>query len=331
MLDRSLTSLLAAFAVLSGMSGCGGGQSPVVVRVGGASLSKERIDHWTATIERGAIVTDPASSSRQSPKEQAVAFLISSEWLIGEVAARGLTPSARQLRRGIEEQEQSVPDGRADFRAGLAATGQTVRDVELEVEARWASSTVRRLLASQADRLAKADVTAAAIAAYYRSHLSLYRLKERRYYDLIERIGSVAAARGLARRLGSGKRFAQAAVEELPMRPRAFDAPQGEGAVLRAVFTARVGVIVGPLPLRHGFALFVLRRIAPPRTRTLAEVRRSIAARLHVEDRRRAFARLTEEYRAKWLAKTDCSPGYVIQACRQYRGPMRPASELLGS
>lgn len=43
---------------------------------------------------------------------------------------------------------------------------------------------------------------------------------------------------------------------------------------------------------------------------------------LGLQQRRRAYA----EFISKWVARTDCSPGYVIADCRQYKGSQPPGS-----
>ena len=41
--------------------------------------------------------------------------------------------------------------------------------------------------------------------------------------------------------------------------------------------------------------------------------------------REAALARLGKEYKARWLARTDCRTGYVVPICRQYRQTKTPA------
>jgi hypothetical protein len=41
---------------------------------------------------------------------------------------------------------------------------------------------------------------------------------------------------------------------------------------------------------------------------------------------RQAFAKLGAEFTARWTARTDCRPEYVVQECRQFDGPASPSS-----
>jgi PPIC-type PPIASE domain len=316
--------LAVVLAVGLGLSGCGGAQpSPIVVRVGSALLDKRSVEHWTSVITRGAITANVASPGQQ-PLQRALALLIHSQWLIGEASRVGLRPSRQQLGQEVQGQERSMPNGRAEFQELLASSGETLADVEFEARARWAATALARRLHSAAANLARAQASASAIARFYRAHAARFHRRERRYYDLIERIPRRAAAVALARRLGTGRRFAEKASKEEPFRPKSFDGLPGQGVVYRAVFAARVGVLTGPLPLQGAYALFVLRRIEPPRVQPLAEVRGSIERRLLALAERRAVARLIADFHRRWLEQTDCRPGYVIYKCRQYRGPQLP-------
>jgi len=321
------TGLLAALAV----AGCGGAApSPAVVRVGAAAISKASLDHWTAAIAHGAVIANPSSSPDQPAREQALSFLISAQWLLGEAARQGVAPSSARVEQALAERKESTPGGSGEFQKMLTASGQTVSDVGFETKVRSAAAALEQRTQVLADRLAKAGVSAAEVEAYYHAHLAAYRHRERRDYDLIERIKSAAAARAIAKRLGPGRRFAEAAVKESPSRPRKFDAPNGKGTVFRAVFAAKVGVIVGPIPLDHEYSLFVLRHVAPARVQPLAEVRGSIERRLLAAHRKDALARLLAAYEQRWTARTDCRRGYVVQKCKQYAGARTAEEDPFG-
>jgi hypothetical protein len=326
-------TLAAVLLALAGVAGCGGAQSsPVAVRVGDVGLSERSVEHWTSIITRGALVANLTDSSEPAARPEALAFLISSTWLDGEAARDGLRPTNGELARMMKVQKDSTTSGAVGFAATLAETGQTLADVEAEVKARWAASALAHRLAVAAKRYARERVSSRRILSFYRSHLAMFHLRERRYYDLRERISSRAEAAALARKLGPGKRFSEKVSKEKPFRPSNFDGLPGQAVVYRAVFASKkTGVIVGPLPLQGLWSLFVLRRIVPARLQPLSEVRGSIERRLLTPLRRRATAKLVEAYRKMWTTQTNCRPGFVVQKCRQYDGKRTPESPPFAS
>jgi hypothetical protein len=295
--------------------------------VGGtSSITEHGVEHWAGLIAHGALVPAVADPARHSLRQQALAYLISVHWLLGEASQDGLKIAPQELTRLVRREEGASGSG-AELKARLSESGETEADVRLEASARWAAAALARRLASTADRSAAETVTGSVVESFYRAHIERYRLRERRRYDLIEGIPSKATAQALAKRLGSGKRFAEAASKELPFRPARFDAPRGQGAVYRVVFKARRGVLVGPLPLQGAWALFVLRRIEPARVQPLSEVQNAIKRQLNDRVRSQLVKGLIRAYRSKWTVQTDCRTGYVVQKCRQYVGSMAPERE----
>jgi foldase protein PrsA len=312
----------AALVLAAGVAGCGGGGgngNPTIARVGSASIDKRAVAHWASIIGHGAIVSTVADA-KQPAELQALTLLIYSHWLIGEASEAGQRPTRQELERVVQQQERSMPRGPAEFKELLSTSGETVADTEFEAKARWCAVALARHLRSLAASQGKQQASPAAVSRFYRMHIDRYRLRERRFYDLIEGIPSRATASALARRLGTGPRFAVKASKERPFRPKTFADLPGQATVYRAAFSAKVGVLVGPLPLQGAYALFVLRRIERPRLQALAEVRATIEHRLLTTVERRARARWLESFRRRWTARTDCRPGYVVQKCRQYRG-----------
>jgi hypothetical protein len=324
--SRSLAVAVAGLVAVVLLGGCGGARSSsTAIRVGGTAISERTLDHWTSIIARGALVTETRNAARQSPRRQALAFLIDAAWLDGEAKRVGLRPSRSDIARvGAGQTGLSISDPSA-LATALAETGQTLADLEREARTTWEEEMLAHRLTATADRDARAQVGDREVASFYRAHISGYHVREQRFYDLHEQIATRARAAALARKLGSGARFSVRANKERPFRPRSFNDLPGQAVVYRAVFAAKTtGVVVGPLPLQGRWSLFVLRRIAPARVQPLAEVRGAIERRLLESARRGVRARLLAAYRQRWVAQTDCLPGYVVQKCRQFRAINSP-------
>jgi hypothetical protein len=327
--DRHVSRALAVAAVcllaVGALGGRGGARSsPTAIRVGDTVISERSVDHWTSIVTHGALAAQTKDAARQSPRQQALAFLIDAAWLDGEAERVGLRPSHSDIARIVTGQTGLSTSDLNTLAATLAKTGQTLADVEREARATWDGEMLARRLTATVDREARAQVGDREVASFYRAHIARYHLREQRFYDLHEQIATRARAAALARKFGSGARFSIRANKEKPFRPTSFDDLPGQAVVYRAVFAAkRTGVVVGPLPLQGRWCLFVLRRIVPARVQLLAEVRGAIERRLLASARRDVRARLLAAYRQRWVAHTDCRLGYVVPGCRQFRGARR--------
>jgi len=303
-------SLLAATGALS-IASCGtAGHS--VIRVGDTSITDVSVHRQMSAMARGHVLPDPprfgkcvARLQAETPesfpaqlkqecrdqyaslKQEAISSLISLQWLIGAAKESGLT----------------VPDG---------PTASKAKMIEAQL---------RRAVGMQEPRPTATDLT-----AYYQRHIESYEHPEQRNLYIIEHIPTRREARALlvkAKRRGTLANIAVAPVialhESVPRSDPSESAPTRRAA-LRAIFAARPHTLVGPVPLNEQWCLFEVTSIAPRTVEPVAEVKPTIERQLAVERQRHALSRFIGEWRKRWTARTDCSTGYVVQKCRQFRG-----------
>jgi hypothetical protein len=170
---RCVSALGAVVIAVVGLTACGGGVSgDAVVRVGGSSISRAAVDHWTRVegvltysvipkqpVPRG-VVPDPPSyiacvayleatvrPAKGQPKPttarlkdqceqryvrlrgKMLDFLISYDWLGGELASRGLKVTDGEVKEELERfKHTQFPEG-TGFQKYLTYTGMSVSDV----------------------------------------------------------------------------------------------------------------------------------------------------------------------------------------------------------
>lgn len=321
---RLLTGLAMLLALY--LSGCGGsGSSPVAVSVGDAVIGARTVAHWTHVIARGGMIDASRREDSLSPRTRALRFLISSAWLDGEARRLGFVISGQAVSRGAAERRTASGEG--EFDQSLRATGQSDADVGLEVRNELALAAIRRSLAKRA-----AAVSDAEAAKFYEDNRKSFVASEERKVDLIETLPSRAAALALVRRVGGGRGFAKKAFHEEPTRASIAKWRQlDKKAVLRAIFAARPGVVSAPMKMSGAWLVFVVRKIRPPRLQSLAEVKSRIVKRLVARRRYDLLASFAREYDAHWTARTNCRPGYVVQGCAQYAGPIAAGENQFAS
>jgi foldase protein PrsA len=339
--SASMTALLAV-VVLTACGGCGRGRDSVIVWVGTSSITRDALAHWMSALapehmvpdppqyaacvaHQKALVSSPAAELKaecmreyQALKRHALDFLISSDWLIGEAADRGLTVSEQETKHRLDEKINSFANGgEAEFQESLKATAHTIADTEHEIEAELASSKLRQKLTSS-----EHQITYAQVASYYRRNIQRFLVPERRYLFIVENLKSEVIARRLMREVALGqKSLARTGIRESLPRPDFTKVSGVKRTIDKAIFAATPNVVAEPVKLNHVYLVFEVTRIAPGALRPLAQVQRAIAGKLSADRQRRALARFIEEWRTSWIARTNCRPGYVVEKCRQYHGP----------
>jgi PPIC-type PPIASE domain len=328
LLSDVMRALVAAVAlpVIAGVVGCAGSPRLVAVRVGDVSIGARVISHWARIIDLDGEVDGSLVVSHGTSRERALAFVISACWLTGEAVDQGIAISGATIERRLQERIESVPNGKSEFEREISSTGRSIADVKLEIEAESAAARLRAMVARRVH-----PVTQASVDDYYRHNQAHFRVPEIRVTDLIEGIhGTRAAAVALGRRIGPGRRFAELSLHERVARPIPSEASHREnGALVRSIFTAVPGEVAGPTRFNDAWVLVVVRSVVPAGIRPLAAVREDVAARLASRRHRRVLLAFIKAYRGKWIRKTDCSPGFVVQKCSLYHGPTAPEGNPL--
>ena len=304
---------LVLFVLLSvvGSSGCGGGVDHVEIRVGGQAITSSEITHRMAANAPEHFVPD-------APRYEACVDRLRSILQVSDQAV---------LKTECEDQYDTLR---------RQALSQLIVDAWLEEAAREEG-----LPASEQD-----DATAAALALrskvfdeaghssptqaahYYRTHIRGFVIPERRYFDIDNRPTEAAAQRD-RRRMEAGESFSSISpIHEMIERPTRIRYPPGERVARAVIFTAPLHRLGGPIKVYGAHSLFIVTRVVPARVRPFTSVRGQIEARLTAERRRRALGAFISAWRRKWTARTSCSPGFVVQKCREYQGARAPEASL---
>ena len=252
-------------------------------------------------------VKEECAQQYQELRQRVLGFLIASHWLLGEAAERGIGVSGGEVQ------------GRLQVTSGARPADEHADEAQFAIEAEVAAALLRRHLTS-----GEAPITEAQAIAYYKQNVKRYETPEERNIDIVERIHSEAAARRVKSRLAPGASMSKAAIHESFTRMDPAEIVPNKRAILRAIFAAKPGVLVGPLPLNGMWCFFQVTRIVPAVVQSFASVHAAIAQQLAGERQQRRLAGLVAAWRRKWTARTDCRPGYVVQKCRQYDGPRAP-------
>jgi len=306
-----------------GLLACGSASDTPVVRVGDTVISGAAINHWMVVLAGGSV--DGSSSERRAAlRQQALDFLIASDWTIGEAADQGLRVSPREVTQRVTAKERAAfPSGEAELHEFQHATGQSAADTSFEAKAELAASEIREALARR-----QPAITPAQIAGYYTHHGQLFVIPERRQL-LITNRKSVAAIARLKQEVASGRSFANMSQSDTADRPSTRGGSGEATALERAIYSAKAKVLTGPIRKGVDYFAFEVLRITPSYRRPLSQVRDTIAKRLAGERERRAIAQFTKSWQSRWTARTDCAKGSVVFRCRQY-GESAPHEVQLG-
>ena len=189
------------------------------------------------------------------------------------------------------------------------------------------AARIEQVRLSEAER----QITHAQIAQYYAENGQRFVLPERRDIEVIATFNKAAAEKA-KREVQSGKSFSSVRkrVSIYPNDPEGIPHWQEEEVFHKHVFAAKPHVLTGPV-YQVLYYVFEVTKVTPARRQTLARSEAAIRGQLAAGRQGRVSTELLEAFERKWIARTSCSPGYVVPRCRQYAGATSAASDSLYS
>ena len=265
-------------------------------------------------------------------RQETVKRWISGEWVIHGAEEAGVAVSDHAVHERYIQDIREGYKSYGEFAKYLEETDQTEADLLREIRTTLDGEHIREGIERKA-----ADLTSAGLLAYYREHPLRFKIPQRR--DLyIVRTKTKAAAEKAKQEIAAGRSFASVVdattlgqpvhskhgfVREL--KPGLYNEPEIDQAIFRAkpdVLTGPIEVFIGgPTRTFLGWYVFEVKRIHPGRQKSFAEVASSLRKQLPEQREKEMLVAFTTRWRAKWVKKTNCSAGYVMAKCSQYKPP----------
>lgn len=256
-------------------------------------------------------------------QQEVLGFLISSTWVIGEANSLGVKVTDKEVKKQFEKiKSQQFPKA-AEFQKFLKTSGQTVSDLLLRVKLNLLSSKIQQKIVKE-----KSKVTHAQIEKYYKNNPKRFGVAEKRNL-LIILTKSEAQAKKAKQEIESGKSF-ESVAKRVSIDPTSKSnggklpgvvKGQEEKALDTAVFSAKKGVLTGPIKTPFGYYVFEVQTITPGSQQTLKQAEASIKSQLTATQQQAALSKFVKEFKKKWTAKTDCRAGYMVADCKGYKAP----------
>jgi len=256
-------------------------------------------------------------------KDQVMTFLIRSEWLELEANELGLKVSDATVKAEfLKARKQAFPQDKqyADF---LKSSGQT----EADLLYRQRSQMLEQKITAQVQKSAK-NVTAADISAYYKKNQAQFTQPATRDLNVILTKTAAQANKAKAA-LEGGASFAtvakqysiDSASKKVGGKLPAVAQGSQEGAFDKAIFSAPLNKVVGPVKTSLGYYVFQVTKETPKQVQTEAQASKQIRPIVISEKGQKALTNFGKEYQARWKEVTECQTGYIVADCNNYKKP----------
>ncbi|MHB8532152.1 MAG: peptidylprolyl isomerase, partial [Solirubrobacteraceae bacterium] len=274
--------------------------------------------------------------------------VISGLWIVQGAREEGITISDEAVRAQMQTFIDSQFPSESAFQAYLSGSGETISDMLFTTKVEMLSEKVRQKLKQSVP-----PVSAAAVLAYYNSHLAKYEIPETREVAMI-RTRKPAVVPQLRRELAAGASFASIASRLGGEQP--FVAHEGlltvtpnylhEKALNDAIFSAKLHTLAPTVHLQlfHGYHrrfhenpndiqnvdgdyIFEVLGIKPAHTETFPQVATKLRAELPEILLKARLVSYIKAWRARLRAETHCTVGYVVRKCEEFQPAPNEAPE----
>jgi len=250
--------------------------------------------------------------------QQTMGTLIQNLWIEKEAKEQGVTVSDAEVRRQLAATKRQSFPTEAAYQRFLRTSGMTQADVLDRVRIQAIAAKLSRKIQDSA-----APVTDAQILSYYNRNRAQFALPERRDVDLIltrskadANAAKSAVQGGMSWAAAAKKYSTDAASKATGGVLRGVTQGQQDRAFDQAAFSARKGVVVGPIKGQFGYYLIRVVAITPARQTPLADARAQIRALLQQQGAQTKMSSFVRDFQDRWRGKTNCRTGYVVQLCK---------------
>jgi foldase protein PrsA len=250
-------------------------------------------------------------------RDQTMQFLISSAWIEGESADRGVKLSDTDVKKDFDKQRLlSFPDDKS-YLAFLKSSGNGQEDLLYRVKIQSLSGKLRTKVLEGTDK-----VTDAQIANYYNKNKIRFATPEQRDLRIILTKTEAQAKKAKAA-IDGGQDFASVAKKYSIDQATKVDGgeltgvPKGqqEKSLDAATFKAPIGEVRGPVKTQFGYYVFKVQKITPSKQQPLSTSKASIKQLLISQKQQTALDTFVKDFQKKWKDRTQCQKGYQTTDC----------------
>jgi len=260
--------------------------------------------------------------------KEVMGFLLTSQWVLGEANELGIHISDSEVHKQFEKIIASQFTKAGELEKFIASSGQTVSDLLLRVKLNVLSAKIQAKIVKEGT-----TVTNARMEKYYKENQSKFGVQEKRdVYIILTK--TEAAATAAKKEILAGKSFSSVA-EKVSTDPTS----RANGGLLTEVvkgeeekplgeeiFIYPVGALSPVVKTTFGYYIFKVKSITPGSKETFAQAKSAIKTQLSETGQQEALSKFVKAFKKKWTAKSDCSAGYIVADCKQYKKPKTSSS-----
>lgn len=278
----------------------------------------------------------PKESSKkyEELKTAAMTETLEQVWLRGEAQERGISVTPKQVSTELAQIKKENFKAPGSYQEFLKNSNFTPEDVERRVEVQVLSTQIQEAISNSAGPASKEE-----IEDYYdaekasqfttpasrdvRVVINTDKSEVEKAKEALEKDNSPGSWNKVAAKYSTdpstkGKGGLQTGVPEEFLK----------GELKKAVFETPTNQLAGPVKNSGSYLLVEPVKLNPEKVQALPEVRQQISSTLTQQNQEEALSEFVAGYQSKWVSRTFCAPGFLVQNCSNYVSDGHPESAV---
>lgn len=328
--------LFVVFAVAEGL-GAPGVPSGDVAKVSNVPSDKgtfSEADYKRSTEQQEAqqgLKKPPKSGSKKAEElhKTAVGELLNGAWIFGEAEELGIKVTPKEVETQLAKIKKESFKTEKAFQEFMKESHFTEEDVNSKVELQILSTKIEEKIKKETPALTEAE-----LKSYYEAEkASQFTKKPSRDVRVIvnENKKEVEAAQKALEADNS-----EASWKKVTKKYSPTTAAQGglqkeiaeeflTEPLKKDIFKSATGELIGPVKQEKNYLLLEVVKLHPEKVQTFAEVKTTIEGTLKAEKEQKFFSEWVAGFQSKWIARSQCASGFVVESCANYKGTGHPA------
>jgi len=300
-----------------------------------ATVSQKDFDRaFAQQVQAAKLKKRPAEGSKKfdEVKEATLTELIEGIWLRGQAEEMGITITDKQVEEELAQIKKSSFPTPGSYNKFLKESGLSQEDVDDRVELQVVINAIQEKVNSEAPA-----PTASEISDYYEAEKATqFSEKESRDVRIIinKDKAKVEAAKKELEKDNSPASWKKVAPKYSsdPTSKSKGGLSEGiteeflKGELKEAIFGSATGELKGPVKFETNWILTEVVKLNPAKSKSLAEVKAQIEETLKGEKQQEYLGEFATDFQTRWVSRTYCASGYVIEKCANFKGDGHPAN-----
>ncbi|HVX31808.1 MAG TPA: peptidyl-prolyl cis-trans isomerase [Solirubrobacterales bacterium] len=269
------------------------------------------------------------SKKAEELRKSAVGEMLNAAWIFGEGEELGIEVTPKEVETELKKIKKESFKTEKAFQEFMKESHFTEEDVNSKIELQILSRKIEEKIKGETPALSEEELK----AYYEKEKATQFTKKPSRDVRVVvnENKKEVEAAQKALEADNSEaswkkvtKKYSPTTAAQAGLQKEISEEFLTE-PLKKDIFGAATGELIGPVKQEKNYLLLEVVTLHPEKVQTFDEVKTTIEGTLKAQKEEKFFSSWVAGFQAKWISRSYCASGFVIEQCANYKGTGHPA------